>query len=66
MMEHETKNDFLFASDGQTIAPILPVVIKTRQQAYRTAAWIKLMGYGLPDEDVASAYEQVEQAIENT
>jgi len=61
-----TNNDFMIGSDGQSLGAFLPVRITTRQQAYRTAAWIKLMGFTLPDEDEPSTFEEVEQAIMGT
>lgn len=62
----ETRNDFGFSGNQRGIAPMLPVVIHTKQQAYRTAAWIKLMSEILPDEFPATSYEDVETAIANT
>lgn len=62
-----TDNDFFIGANSAGLMPTtLPMVIRTRQQAYRTAAWIKLMGEVLPDEEPASSYEDVERAIANT
>lgn len=61
-----TDNDFFFGSDGQSLQPFTLVVVTTKQQAYRTAAWIKLMGEVLPDEAEPSTFEEVEQAIMGT
>jgi hypothetical protein len=61
-----TDNDFWIGSNGRTLAPTLPIVIGTKQQAYRTAAWLKAMAVVLPDEDEASTYDEVEEAIQNT
>jgi hypothetical protein len=44
----------------------MPVYITTKQQAYRTAAHIKLMATLLPDELGEHSYEEVEEAIKNT
>jgi hypothetical protein len=66
MTDIRTDNDFMLSSNGANILPILPVAIRTRQQAYRTAAWIKLMAVMLDDEDPATSYEDVETAIANT
>lgn len=66
MGETRTDNDFVIGANATEIAPVLPVRIRTRQQAYRTAAWLKLMGEVLPDEDPASDYADVETAIANT
>jgi hypothetical protein len=62
----QTQNDFLLGGNGEALQPILPIVIRTREQAYRTAAWIKLMGVILPHEDEESTFEEVEEAIRNT
>lgn len=65
-MTIRTDNDFMIGAGYGRLTPTLPVAITTRQQAYRTAAWIKLMGEMLPDEDPPSSYEDVETAIANT
>jgi len=61
-----TDNDFAFGSNGITLAPLIPVRIETKQQAYRAGIWIKLMGEFLPDEPVASTWEEIQNAIEGT
>lgn len=63
-----TDNDFLIGSNGRTMAPMMPLVITSREQAYRTAAWIKTMAVMLPHEegDDGPSFEEVEQAIRNT
>lgn len=61
-----TKNDFLFGSDGRTLAPMMPPFITTREQAYRTAAWIKTMAIMLPTEDEENTFEEIEEAIRNS
>lgn len=62
-----TDNDFAIGvQGGRKLAPMLPMVITSRQQGYRTAAWIKIMSMRLPDEEVASTYDEVEQAIKAT
>lgn len=69
MPEIVTNNDFLIGSDGQGVGPpLLPMRITTREQAFRTAAWIEIMGETLPSEhdDDAPTYEQVREAILNT
>jgi len=60
----ETGNDFWFGSNGESIAPMLPIVITSREQAYRTAAWIEIMGMTLPSSSEVT-YEQVREAILN-
>lgn len=63
----DTSNDFFFGSNGKEVMPMLPVVIKTREQAFRTAAWIQLMGETLPSEgDGSVQMGDVIEAIENT
>lgn len=61
-----TDNDFMISSNGRNLAPLLPVQITTKQQAYRTSAWLKTLAVMLPDEDEASTYDEVEKAIQNT
>lgn len=68
-MSIRTDNDFFLGTDGRQAAPMLPVVITSREQAYRTAAWIKLMGSTLPSEnpyEPTVTFEDVEEAIMNT
>ncbi|SDU42341.1 hypothetical protein [Jiangella alkaliphila] len=65
--EIRTDNDFAIAYNaGHGLVPLLPVQVTTKQQAYRVAAYIKIMGDLLPDEPVASTYDEVERAISNT
>lgn len=66
MSDIETINDFLIVSRGKTLAPLMPILITSRQQAFRTAAWIALMGEMLPNEEVASTFDEVSTAIRNT
>lgn len=61
-----TANDFLLGSDGAQLAPLLPLVIRTREQGYRVAAWIKAMCVILPHEAQENTYEEIEEAIFNT
>lgn len=65
-----TINDFMISSNGERLAPLLPVMISTREQAYRTAAWLKTLGEILPseagDDSDGPSFEDVEQAIRNT
>lgn len=61
-----TSNDFLIGSNGVELAPFSPLVITTREQGYRTAAWIKLMSMILPHEEQENTYEEIEEAISNT
>ena len=53
-MTVRTDNDFLLASDGRSISPLMPIVITTQEQALRTAAWLVAMSPVLehePDPD---------------
>lgn len=61
-----TDNDFLLGGNGETISPFLPIAITSREQAYRTAAWIKALGAILPHEEQENTYEEIERAIFNT
>lgn len=63
-MTIRTTNDFMIGTDGRQLAAILPVNITTREQAYRTAAWIETMAVTLPTEtDDPPTFEQVREAI---
>lgn len=61
----DTQNDFLIGSNGSEIVPFMPIVITSREQAYRTAAWIKTMAVILPAEE-GHTYDEIEEAIQNT
>ena len=61
-----TLNDFLLGSHGATIIPALPMRITTRQQAYRTAAWLTVMAVVLPEEQVASTFDDIIHAIRSS
>lgn len=41
-------------------------VFRTRQSAYRFAAWLLAMAERLPDEEDAVTFDQVREAVENT
>lgn len=66
----ETKNDFMIAyarEAGRPIVyPYLGVRITDKQQAYRTAAWLKHMADSLPDDGTEATFEDIETAIANT
>lgn len=65
--EVDTSNDFMIGTDGQKLAAMLPVNIVTREQAYRTAAWIAEMAVTLPTEsEEPPTFEQVREAIRST
>ncbi len=61
-----TDNDFLFGSNGKTLGPMVPIVITTQEQAYRTAAWIEAMAIILPHEEEKATYEEIREAVRNT
>lgn len=67
-MSVRTDNDFAFGSRTGEIAPLVRPVITTRQQAYRTIAWLEFMAEvnTLPDETPASTLDEVREAIRNT
>ncbi len=70
-VEISTANDFFLGANGTEIAPMLPVRIASREQAYRTAVWIELMGSVLPSETGASmdngpTFDDIRTAILNT
>lgn len=62
-----TTNDFAIGGNLNGIGPMLPLVIKTREQAYRTAAWILSLSSVLRTEgDGSQTFEEVLEAVENT
>lgn len=62
-----TANDFGFChSPLLGVASMVYPCISTRQQAYRTAAWVLALAELLPNEEVASTFEQVQTAINNS
>jgi len=65
----DTRNDFFLGTTGHELGAMLPVRITSREQAFRTAAWIALMGYSLPSENPNGPhveFEDVKKAIEST
>lgn len=66
--EVNTSNDFMLAANGvHGLVPLLPVQARTRQQAFRLAAWLVLMGEMLPDEpDQPDDFDTVLKAVSNT
>lgn len=66
-MTIRTDNDFMIGTDGQKLAAMRPVNITTREQAYRTAAWIEVMAITLPTEsDDPPTFEDIREAIRDT
>lgn len=62
-----TDNDFLLAKHGSVLVFMLKIsAIRTRQEAFRTAAWLVCMGEVLPNEVPGSEFEEVLEAVRNT
>lgn len=65
--EIDTANDFMFGTTGTEMSPMFLPRITSREQAFRTAAWIEIMGQVLPSEtDEEVTYDDVREAILNT
>lgn len=66
--EVNTANEFLLSSreGGTVVAPMYLPVMRSRQAAYRLAAWCALMGETLPDEEHPHTLQEIVQAIRNT
>lgn len=61
-----TANDFIMGWNGETMGFMLPVDISTKQQGYRTIAWIETLLRFMPDEPGNHTMEQVREAVSNT
>lgn len=61
----DTQNDFLFGMSARRLHPLMAVEITTREQAYRTAAWIIEMGHLLPAESQVT-FDQIHRAVQGT
>lgn len=66
MSDVETVNDSLIASQGGRLVSVMPLDIATRQKAYRAAAWLVAMAISLPDEEQASSFAEVLDAVQST
>lgn len=68
--EVDTLNEFLLARGGSGkgayITPQHYPHFRTRQQAYRFAAWCVVMGETLPPEGVDRSFDEIRDAIRNT
>jgi hypothetical protein len=64
--EINTMNEFLVSKLPDEITPQLLPRLRTRQQAYRFAAWCQVMGEQLPPEDGDHSYREIRNAIRNT
>lgn len=60
LRELDTTNDSLISSNGRMICALVPLDIRSREQGFRTAAWIASMAETLPSE--LSAEEQADRA----
>lgn len=64
-----TTNEFLLGltgGDHPMVAPHSHPTYRTKQEAYRYAAWLLFMADCLPDEPSKHTFEEVSQAILNT
>lgn len=64
-------NEFLVAYSGSRlggayVTPRIYPMLRTKQQAYRLAAWCATMGEQLPDETGAHTFEQIRDAVRNS
>lgn len=80
--EVNTANEYLFSSGinlmhsslarrgrAKYIIPAFPIgPLRTKQAAYRLAAWVKVMAetHGLPEEEGAHTFSEIEEAIRNS
>lgn len=69
-MEINTNNDFALAfrngSAGKALYPLFKPAHRTKQSAYRYAAWLIGMAEVLPDEPGEHTFEQILEAVRNT
>jgi hypothetical protein len=65
--EIRTDNEFLLAGNGNWIAPVRPIIVTNREQAYRLASWLIHMAVSLPheDEDHPHSFSEIHEAIAN-
>jgi hypothetical protein len=61
-----TMNEFLVSALPDEITPQLLPRLRTRQQAYRFAAWCAIMGESLPEEPGNHSFKEIRRAIRNT
>jgi len=64
-IEVDNTNEFGLGGQAGTIRPIRYPEFTTRQQAWRFAAWLKLMARTLPEEPLDHTFEEIEDAIKN-
>ena len=62
-IEVNTMNEFGLGGQATAIRPIRFPEFTTRQQAWRFAAWLKLMAETLPDEVADHSFSEIEDAI---
>lgn len=64
-IEVNNTNEFGLGGQMDRIRPIMFPEFTTRQQAWRFAAWLKLMAETLPEETHNHTFEEIEEAIKN-
>jgi hypothetical protein len=64
--EINTSNEFAICASNKSIYPAFPPTLRTRQQAYRFAAWVVAMAEILPDEPQDDTFLDILHAIRNT
>lgn len=65
MSSVDATNDFLYGARGKVLVPTVIPICRTKQQAYRTAVWLKNLAEILPDEEVPSTFEEIDEAVRN-
>lgn len=69
-MSVDASNDFMIGGNGNELGPILPLRCRTREQAFRAAAWLISLGEVLPTEahegEEMLTYEEVLKAVRST
>ena len=68
MSDINTANDFFLGTDGTKITAMRTVAITTREQAFRTAAWLEVMAITLPHDENEDpvTFDDIREAIRNT
>lgn len=70
--EADASNDLLLvvrtlSNGGRALTTLgVPLIITSKQMAYRIAAWMKVYAELLDDEPLASTFEEVELAVHNS
>lgn len=66
VVEVNTCNEFMLASNAGRIAPLAHPVFTTKQSAYRFMAYLEAMAEVLPDESPADTLDDIRTAIRNS